>query len=490
MNKIVSAWLLPCAVLFAAFFSSGCQTYHPKPLPTEPDLMQSPALTVPVGQFNLPELKPHPFPTNGLDETAVITLAVFNNPDLKAARTEARVADAELIEAGLLPDPQVSAGIAKSPAFVGYNVGLSEDLQALITRGAAKAAARAHGQQVNLDILWQEYQVAEKAKELFIQLRADDELRPILTTTRDLLAGRYKQDKAAFQQGNVSADTASADLTAFVDADRNLHQLELDANQTRHDLNLLLGLEPDVQLHLIGHSESKTFSPDDFRVAVAALAHHRADLLALQAGYQSQEQTLREAVLAQFPSMSVGIEPARDPVEGVSTIGLNVNVTLPLFNRNQGQIDIQRATREVLYQTYQARLDQAASDADRVWKATLIMSNQVRDAEALLPALEKSAMAADENFQQGNLNASTYFSIKVNFQTEETEAIRLRVSLEQARAALEILLGLPLTDWTSSKTKEVAPRPLDNQSISCAPSAILGIPSVLDSISFSKGHCV
>lgn len=442
MNKIVLARFLPCTVLLVTFFSSGCQSYHPKPLPTAPDLMQSPAITVPAGQFNLPELKPHSFPTNGLDETAVITLAVFNNPDLKAARTEAGVADAELIEAGLLPDPQVSAGIAKSPAFVGYNVGLSEDLQALITRGAAKAAARAHGQQVNLDILWQEYQVAEKAKELFIQSRANDELHRILTATRDLLADRCQQDTAAFQQGNVSADTASADLTAFVDADRNLHQLELDANQTRHDLNLLLGLEPNVQLHLIGQSESKTLSPAEFRAATAALAHRRADLLALQAGYQSQEQTLREAVLAQFPSMSAGVEQARDPVEGVSTIGLNVNVTLPLFNRNQGQIDIQRATRELLYQTYQARLDQAASDADRVWKATLIMSDQLRDVEALLPGLERNAIAADKNFQQGNLDTSTYISIKSNYQMEQEEAIRLRALLEQARAALETLLGL------------------------------------------------
>lgn len=446
MNKIVSARQFPYVVLLATLLSSGCQTYHPKPLPTAPDLLQSPALTVPAGQFNLPELKPHPFPTNGLDETAVITLAVFNNPDLKAARTEAGVADAELIEAGLLPDPQVSAGIAKSPAFVGYNVGLSEDIQALITRSAAKAAARAHGQQVNLDILWQEYQVAEKAKELFIQLRADDELLRILTATRDLLADRYRQDQAAFQQGNVSAVTASADLAALADADRNLHQLELDANQTRHDLNLLLGLEPDVQLRLIGHSENKILSPDDFRAAVAALAHHRADLLALQAGYQSQEQTLREAVLAQFPSVSAGVEQARDPVEGVNTIGLNVNVTLPLFNRNQGQIDIQRATRESLYQTYQARLDQAASDADRVWKTTLVLSHQLGDIETLLPPLEKNATVAHKDFQQGNLDVGTCISIKLNFQTEQVEAIRLRALLEQAQAALRILLGLPLDE--------------------------------------------
>ena len=143
------------ATLLGALFVSGCATYHPKPLPTAPDLAQVSVLTASASQFEVPGLKPHSFPTNGLDETAIVTLAVFNNPDLKAARLQAGVADAQLLEAGLLPDPQVSGGLGQSTFHTGYSIGLSEDLQALITRGAAKAAAKAHGQQVNLEILWQ-----------------------------------------------------------------------------------------------------------------------------------------------------------------------------------------------------------------------------------------------------------------------------------------------------------------------------------------------
>lgn len=444
MNSPASTALLSAGLLLSAFVWPGCQTYHPKPLPEKPDLARTLPLTVPAGQFSMAELKPHAFPTNGLDEIAIMTLAVFNDPDLKAARMDAGIANAQLIEAGLLPDPQVSAGVAKSPMFVGYGVGLSEDLQALITRGAAKAAARAHAKQVNLNILWNEYQVAEKAATLFVQLRADDKLHGILSATRTLLADRYHQDQAALQQGNVSADAASADLAALLDADRNLRQIDLDDNQARHDLNQLLGLEPDAQLHLIGEGGSRTLSQNEFQDALAALPNHRADLLALQAGYQSQEQTLREAVLAQFPSMSVGVEQARDPVEAVSTIGLNVNLTLPLFNRNQGQIDIQRATRDSLYQTYQARLDQAESDADRVWKTTLILSRQLHSVEAMLPALERDANAAEMSFQKGDTDMSGYLGIQLNCQTEQAEAIRLRASLEQAQSALQILLGLSL----------------------------------------------
>ena len=443
MRRAFSNWVLPGAIGIGAALISGCATYHPNPLPTAPDLARSPALTVPTDTFTLPRLPPHPFPTNGLDETAVITLAVFNNPDLKTARLQAGVAGAQLLEAGLLPDPVVSGGFARSPLHTGYNIGLSEDIQALITRGAARAAAKAHTRQVNLDILWQEWQVAEKARELFIQSLADDQLQRVLTATRALFADRYHQDEAELQQDNVTANTVSADLTALADADANLRQLQLDINLTSHDLNQLLGLRPDAELLLIGQSESRPLSRKEFEAALVALPHRRADLLALQAGYQSQEQRLREAILAQFPSMSAGVQQARSAEEGVHTVGFTVNVTLPIFNRNRGQIAIQHATRMVLYQTYQARLDQSVSEADQIWQAAQIMISQLRELDARMSALKTTAAAAEQSFQQGNLEAGNYVNLKANFLTEQAKAIRLRSSLSQAQSALTMLLGLP-----------------------------------------------
>jgi outer membrane protein, heavy metal efflux system len=443
MSKFPSSLLIRCTAWFGALVLSGCATYHPKALPTVPDLARSLSLTVPTRQFWLPGLKPHPFPTDGLDETAVVTLAVFNNPDLKAARLQAGVASAQLLEAGLLPDPQLNAGFARSSLLNGYDLGLSEGIRALITRDAAKAGARAHQEQVHLEILWQEWQVAGRARELFIQARTDDQLQPVLTATRDLLANHYDEDEAALKQGDLTLSTVSADLTVLVAADKSLRQLQLDANLTRHELDQLVGLKPDEQLHLIGQSKSQLLSEDQFQAAIATLPHRRADLLALEAGYQSQEQRLRQAILAQFPSLSAGVEQARGAEEGVHTIGFTVTLTLPIFNRNRGQIAVQQATRAVLHDTYQARLDQAVGDGDQVWKATDIMAGQLRDLDTQLPVLERTATAAEQSFRQGDLDASAYVNLKSSLLTEQAEAIRLHASLDQAKSALDILLGLP-----------------------------------------------
>ncbi len=443
MIRSFSSRLMKCSAWLGILLLSGCAAYHPVPLPLVPDLTKAPSLTAPASDFWLPGLKPHQFPQNGLDETSIVTLSVFDDPDLKAARLQAGVANAQLLQAGLLPDPVVSADYARSVLNYGGDIGLSQDILALVTRSAAKAAARSHEKQVHLDILWQEWQVAERGRELFIQARADDQLTRVLTSSLDLFASRYHQDEIALKKGDITVSAAAADLTLLTNADASLRQLQLNSSLTRHQLNQLLGLEPSVQLRLVGPVNDTPLAQDQFRAAVAALPHRRADLLALRAGYQSQEQSVREAALAQFPALSVGVIQSRDPIEGVNDFGPDITLTLPLFNRNRGQIAIQRATRAVLRQTYQARLDLAVGNADQVWKSTRIVQGQLRDLEARLPVLEKTAMAAQQNFRRYHLNAGLYVSLESSFLATQAEAIRVRASLENARSALRTVLGLP-----------------------------------------------
>jgi outer membrane protein, heavy metal efflux system len=435
--------LLKAPPLLALVCLSGCAVYHPLPLPPTSDLTAAPSLTVPASEFSLRGLKPHPLAINGFDETTVVTLAVFDNPDLKAARLQAGVASAQLLQAGLLPDPVLNADFAKSALNYGGDVGLSEDIQALITRGASKDAARATQQQVHLNILWQEWQVAERARELFIQSQSNDELQQVLTTARDFFADRYRQDQAALQKSDITISVATADLTLLTDAENKLRQFQLNASTTRQQMDQLLGLQPNVSLRLIGPADTQPLSKEQFQAAVTLLPHRRADLLALQAGYQAQEQSLREAILAQFPNLTAGVVYTRDPVEGVNDFGPSVTLSLPIFNRNRGNIAIQTATRAVLRQMYQARIDQAANEANQVWNAAEIMQNQLRDLDARLSVLRNTAAVAKQGFEQANVSAGLYVNIESSLLTTEAEEIQLRASLGTARSALETLLGLP-----------------------------------------------
>ncbi len=422
----------------------GCAIYHPRPLPAGPDLNRSPALAVSVSQLGVPGVEPQSFdPAEGLTETNVITLAVADDPRLKALRLRAGVARAQLLEAGLLPDPQLSGGLSKSSLFTGYSATLAEDIRALVTRGAAKGAAGAHLEQANLDILWQEWQVAERARALYIETEALGELRGVLDERRRVLARLYRRDEASLELGYVTIGDASADLIAWNSAETEWRAFELQDNQTHHALDALLGLEPGVRLRLRGAPGERVLTRAEYQSALAALPRRRPDLLALQAGYRSEEERLREAILAQFPLIDAGVTKARSSEEGIQSIGFDVTLVLPIFNRNRGPIAAGRASRAYLHQAYQASLDETTSQADQVWNAVQIMQDQLKRLDTRLFGLERAAAAASKSLGRGTLSLAAYARVQSSALTTRAEDIQLRASLGQAQAALAMLLALP-----------------------------------------------
>ncbi|MFP3693402.1 TolC family protein, partial [Burkholderia sp. SIMBA_048] len=66
-------------------------------------------LQIDPAKMPLPELAAQRFdPSDGFDIEEVAMLAVANNPDLKLARDDLGIAQAQAFSAGLLPDPQIA----------------------------------------------------------------------------------------------------------------------------------------------------------------------------------------------------------------------------------------------------------------------------------------------------------------------------------------------------------------------------------------------
>ncbi|WP_048863387.1 TolC family protein, partial [Acidisphaera rubrifaciens] len=110
----------------------------------------------------------------------------------------------------------------------------------------------------------------------------------------------------------------------------------------RHTLNALLGLAPDVVLPLASRAVVPPLDPQAVRRALPALAQHRPDLVALRYGYQAQEEKVRAAIIGQFPNLLLGIAYGRDNTNDYS-IGPQPSGDIPIFDRNQGNIAIERA---------------------------------------------------------------------------------------------------------------------------------------------------
>jgi outer membrane protein TolC len=425
---------------------TSCVSYQAKPLNTQPALLNKvPHLVVHANQMPFPELAVHTFnPDDGLDMTEVAILAVVNNPDLKAVRDERGVARAELIAAGILPNPQLTAGVDHPTSGPGnvdaFNMGLGYDISTLLTRKAGIAAARANSMSIDLTILWQEWQVVQQARVLFVESVEQEKQFRILQAFRDLMDTGYQHARQALKEGNITIDVVSADLAALQDATAYLHDLERQLTKTRNDLNALLGLSPEVKLDLIDGNDVPNPDPADIDANLSLLPQHRPDLLALQAGYASQEERFRKAVLAQFPALTIGITRARD-TSNVYTLGFGITLSLPIFDRNQGAIAIEKATRERLYDEYQARLNGAYSQVKGLLEQMHLVSKQYESVTSSLPDMEQTAERAKAALDEGNLDITTYTGLQAALLKKRVEAIALEKTMLEQRIALQTLLG-------------------------------------------------
>jgi outer membrane protein TolC len=444
-------WGLSIFFSVALMLLAGCATYSPLPLSDHTDFPSQVPMKINTSEMALPTLQHHEFnPANGLDMMEVAMLAVVNNPDLKAQRLKAKVAQAQLFAAHLLPDPQISASI-DHPTDHGdgltnaYGLGLNYDIVTLVTHAAGIDASSASAQQLNLDAMWQEWQVVQQARILYVQTVTQESHLKLLQQVQHLYAQRYSHSAEALKRGNLKMDTTGTDLTALLDANSRIGQSERDLNQTRHDLNALLGLAPDARLTLAGLEEPGLLQGSEISAELATLVKRRPDLLALQAGYQSQEATVHRAVLAQFPSLSVGLTRAQD-TSGIHTVGFGITLNLPIFNFNRGEIAIQRATRAQLRQEYQARLDQTRSQIDMLQSRQSLVQKQRLGLNQYLPELERMVTSARHAYEKGDIDALTYLNMQNTLVNKRLEMIDLSKTLWDTRIALDTLLGWPDED--------------------------------------------
>jgi outer membrane protein TolC len=439
---------------------SSCTTYSPLPLATRPDLSKSPPLTIDARALGLPQPRAYRFDTlHGLDMTEIAILAALNNPDLKTERRKAGVARAQVFAASLLPDPQLSGGLDYPMASgVGlsnaFNVGLSYGIRELILRDTNIAAARSGAQQVDLDVLWQEWQTVQKARLLYVKVLSASQRLKLLQELHRLYAKRYAESSAALKQGNLTLEVVGTDLSALLDADTKLSQAERDLNQAKHDLDALLGLAPSVKLDLRPLPPPPArMSKARYEVALGTVQRRRPDLLALQEGYQSQEAKVRGAVLGQFPSLSIGFNRARD-TSAINSEGWGITLNLPLFDRSRGAIAVQRATREQLRQEYQARLDQTAGEADRIRGDQVLIERQVRRLREHLPELERMVRKAGQAYEARSIDALTYLNMRNTLVSKQIELVNLEEAMWQDRIALDTLLGWPASEGRGRKTED------------------------------------
>lgn len=417
-----------------AVILTACAHYNPAPLAEAPML----SATLPATADN---------PAGPLGVADVVALAVARDPDLVAARTKAGVAQAQLIQAGVLPNPSLTGALLPLVAGAGtvpaWNLGLAQDVKALLVYKPKRRAARDSVGQVRADLLWQEWQVAGEARQLAVGIIAREQTRPLLDEAVRILGHRQRVTQAALAAGNATLVTAAPSVVGFQQARANLQTLDQTQLQDRHKLNALLALAPDAPLPLRDDIDLPPFDMAAARSAMTTLADRRPDLLALRFGYAAQDEGLHAAILSQFPDLILGATGSSDSSK-VINVGPNAQVGLPLFDRNQGNIAIARATRAQLRAEYAARLTNATGEVGALLGEMAQLQRQLDLIERDLPAAHLAASRAAAAFGAAALDERAYVDLITNRFTKEQELATLRLALLDRQVAVSTLLGLGL----------------------------------------------
>jgi outer membrane protein TolC len=425
----------------ALFLAAACQHYEAAPLPQAALLAPAPPQAGPLS----------------VDD--VVRLALAENPDLRAARARRGVAEAQLLQSGILPNPSLAGAFLPLVSGVGivpaWSAGLSQDVKSLITYRSKKRGGRDAVGQVAADLLWQEWQVAGQARQLAVDLIATRRQQPIAAQAYAILSARAAATDRALAQGNTTLVIAAPTRAALQVARTTLQGIDQRELQLHHQLCALLGLAPDAPIVLTSDAVLPPFDPATIRASLPTLPDRRPDLLALRLGYAEQDEALRQAILSQFPDLVLGVSGTSDSSK-VINLGPEATIGVPVFDHNQGNIAIARATREQLRAEYAARLATTIGEVGAALAEMEQLARQLAQARVELPQARLAAERAQAARGRSAIDEAAYVDLIATRFTKELDVMTLELALMDKQVALQTLVGAGLPQVETLPMRDAA----------------------------------
>ncbi len=424
------------AAVFPFLLSTGCALYHPQPLPESPNLIKD------LSHFPeraLLESKGVRF-EDGINSSEFLLIALEMSPDLKLARDDELISQRNI--SGNSPESQITLGYGEilGQPIGTFDTGVGFDVRSLISTPSRRRQEKAERRRGSLAREWQEFQIAEAARVLFAKYHYQNKMLEILDEAYAILSEKIAKMDEALKAGDVSMAIVAVELSARGDLNSKRHDAEKSCLQTRVDIHRLLGFDPDLDFILDFDLKIDPMTDDAVDRSISTIAKRRPDLIALQLGYDQQEERVYQAVLAQFPTLTLGFSRSRDNSNVTdSIVGLTLN--LPVFYRGEDGVRLEEANRQKLWDEYQGRLNQTTADVKRLKAERILLSRQLAFLNQELPRLEAASSKASEALASGDIDALTFADLRSAFLNRKLEALNLEESLIESNLAIETLVG-------------------------------------------------
>ncbi len=382
-----------------------------------------------VNMFSLP---PGVSLEGALSEQDAVAIALWNNADLLATLAELGLARADLIEAGLLvnPDLQMLFGIGTKP----FELLLSLPIQALWQRPRRVAAAELDLESVSQGLVQNGIDLVRDVRIGHSELTLAEQQAEIQAEAARLRKQIADLTDVRLKHGDINALEARRVRMEALTAEDAAARAERQVGIMQERLRILLGLRGDHTDFSVEPSQLLVEPPPEEKELVETALSSRPDLRAAEMAIEAAGRRAgweRSRILAFVaPLLST---------KGVGTSGIKsgpgVNVEIPLFNRNQGGISRSEAEVELATLRYLALVDQVEFEV-RNSRRKLLQAQEIlkRIQSGLLPTIEETISLAEKAHANGDISY-------LDFRLASTPVFDVRLSEVNAAAALRQALA-------------------------------------------------
>ena len=273
---------------------------------------------------------------------AAVQVALLNNPTLIAMYEELSIAQADVVQAGLMRNPVFSASYtaserdAISPPII---LGVTQDFLDLLLIPARKKVAKAQREQVKLRLTAEILDFAARTRTAFFALQAAQQTAAMRLEIVEASEAAIDLATRQYEAGNLYEFDLANEKANFAGFQLGLAQSRVLTTQARADLAKLLGVWGPAMAFRVPERLAELPEQEAPLEHLESLAiGQRADLAAATQQHASLVYAVNLAKTSRwFGVLNLGVEVARLK-NGNIAVGPSASIEIPLFDQRQAVI--------------------------------------------------------------------------------------------------------------------------------------------------------
>ncbi len=485
----VSCCLMLTLVVVVVFLA-GCARFEPKPIAPaqtaaefECRSLTNAALKTFLEKNLRRELTDWPHPQWDFD---LLTLAAFYyHPDLAVARAQWNVAQAGDKTAGGRPNPTLSLtpgfDATHNPGLSPWFPGLSFDLplETAGKRGHRIAVAEQLSESARFNLAAVAWQIRGNLRTRLLDFTAAYERMELL---QGQLSIQEQVARLLGQQAEVGAIAKSELASRRVALQKA--QLDLtDATSRVVEARARVAEAVGIPQHAFDDAGLVLVPLKDFvalgdltstEVRRAAL-QNRADILGALADYAASQATLQLEIAKQYPD--VHLNPGYQFDQGDNKWSLGLTFELPILNQNQGPIAEAAARRAEAAAKFNAVQAKALAEIERATEILKVTDENLATLQSLAEAQAQQRESVEAQVKAGALEPLDLLNAKLEFASAQLVQLEGRVKFQQAVAALEDAVQMPVALMSSNFPAVMGGTGVPPESVGTRPSLRTRVPT-------------